>query len=159
MSPAAGQKGSHASPVLLLTAALIFVMGACATTSTRITDSWANPEVKAPLAFEKVFVLLVSKNHDMRVQVEGHSRLPPAEGADGHSREHVHPRRGIEGPGEAQGATGSDPRGRCHRHALPGDHRTDPVRQHLSGLLGRLSQLLGILQLCLAHGLGIPGTM
>jgi len=55
----------------LLTAALIFAMGACATTSTRITDSWANPEVKAPLAFEKVIVLLVSKNHDMRVAVEG----------------------------------------------------------------------------------------
>lgn len=46
-------------------------MGACATTSTRITESWANPEVKAPLAFDKVFVLLVSKNNDMRVQVEG----------------------------------------------------------------------------------------
>ncbi len=54
-----------------LSAALIFVMGACATTSTHLTESWVNPEVKAPLAFEKVFVLLVSKNHDMRVQVEG----------------------------------------------------------------------------------------
>ena len=71
MSPLPGRKEVMRVLSSLLTAALIFVMGACATTSTRITDSWVNPEVKAPLAFEKVFVLLVSKNHDMRVQVEG----------------------------------------------------------------------------------------
>jgi len=55
----------------LFTAALIGVMAACATTSTHITESWVNPDFHGPLSFEKVFVLLISKNHDMRVQVEG----------------------------------------------------------------------------------------
>ena len=59
-----------ATPVALILITFLALV-ACATTSTRITESWANPEVKAPLAFDKVFVLLVGKDHDMRVQVEG----------------------------------------------------------------------------------------
>jgi len=55
----------------LLTAALIFVAGACATTSTRITESWANPDFQGPLSYEKVFVLFIGPNQAVRVPIEG----------------------------------------------------------------------------------------
>ena len=57
--------------ILLLAASALIALVACATTSSKLTTSWANPDFKGPLGYQKVFVLFASPNHNMRVQIEG----------------------------------------------------------------------------------------
>jgi hypothetical protein len=54
-------------------AAMTFLVLAisCATTSTKITESWVNPDFHGPLAYEKVFVLFVGPNQTTREAIEG----------------------------------------------------------------------------------------
>ena len=56
--------------LLALTVSLL-TLAACATTSTKITESWVNPEFKGPLGYQKVFVLFLGPNQAVRVPIEG----------------------------------------------------------------------------------------
>lgn len=58
--------------LILLAATLPFLLSlACATTSTKITESWVNPDFHGPLSYDKVFVLFVGPNEANREAIEG----------------------------------------------------------------------------------------
>lgn len=54
-------------------AAMAFLVLAvsCATTSTKITESWVSPDFHGPLAYQKVFVLFIGPNQAARIPIEG----------------------------------------------------------------------------------------
>ncbi len=60
----------HALAALAVVAFLVAGL-ACATTSTKITESWVNPDFHGPLSYDKIFVLFVGPNKDVRDAIEG----------------------------------------------------------------------------------------
>jgi hypothetical protein len=66
----------------LIAVPLAALMGCAAAPTTNLTTTWSNPQVKGPLQFRKVLVLVVSKDMDTRRQAEGYLSvlLPKAEG-------------------------------------------------------------------------------